>query len=124
MLLPLLEDAQAEVFAELLEQERALWASQQSSQAEEDARALAAVFEQLELRRLLVRSCFGCCSQCAHTVLMGQAADAGDCIRGYVFFDEQACQDAVEHGQLLLSCGACDGDELALMEEVLSLLKA
>lgn len=74
---------------------------------------LHAAFDELEDRGILVRENYWCCQTCAFHGIEEEVADgreAGEEIRGYVYFHSQDTDRAVEIGELMLRFGGTTGE--------------
>lgn len=98
---------QAKRLAEAVWRERL---AEQASWAERtDLDALEAAFAGLEIRGVVARPNFACCSSCARAEIGAELADDS---RGYVFFHYQTTERAVKSGELYLHYGACEPHDI------------
>ncbi|MBX3232238.1 MAG: hypothetical protein KIT84_19010 [Labilithrix sp.] len=81
---------------------------------------LSDVFDLLEDSGIFARENYWCCQSCAYAAIdeeIAEALEAGEEVRGYVYFHSQDTDRAVESGELLLRFGGLSGEPLRLERE-------
>jgi hypothetical protein len=106
-----IEEHATKITDELLAQH---YVEQQSWIAETDCDRLSEAFAELERSGIVARHNFTCCQTCGHSEISYEveaAEEAGNRVRGYVFYHMQDTESAVRRGYLYLAYGALSGKE-------------